>query len=108
MRIYTPIASLAERAAEAGLRDVVEHVLAASNERTPKDDGDLISSGRTGVDGLQANVAYRSFYAMWIHERVDWRHDGGGEAKFLENAAEAEKDEAVRIMARAARRETGG
>lgn len=108
MRIFRPVLTIAEQAAQEGLKGVVEHVLAESNARTPKDDGDLIASGRTGVDDLRANVAYRSFYAMWMHERVDWRHEDGGEAKFLENAVEAEQGKLLQIMARAAQEGTRG
>lgn len=108
MRIYRPILDIVEQAAQDGLREVAEHVLEESNKRTPKDDGDLIASGGVGVDDLRANVAYKSFYATWMHERVDWQHLDGGEAKFLENAVEAESSNLVQIMARAARGVAGG
>lgn len=108
MRIYRPILDIVEQAAQDGLREVVEHVLVESDLRTPKDDGDLVSSGGVGVDDLRANVSYKSFYAPWIHERVDFKHEDGGEAKFLENAVEAETSNLVQIMARAARGVAGG
>lgn len=108
MRIYRPILDVVEQAAQDGLREVAEHVLEESNKRTPKDDGDLIASGGVGVDDLRANVAYKSFYAPWIHERVDFKHDDGGEAKYLENAVEAETSNLAEIMARAARGVAGG
>lgn len=108
MRIYRPILSQIEALAQDGLKAVAENVLAESNRRAPEDDGDLIASGRTGVDDLRANVAYKSFYAVWIHERLDWKHDDGGEAKFLENAVEATAPENLQILARSMRRLTGG
>lgn len=108
MRIYRPIMTEIEKAIQDGLREVAENVLEESNKRTPRDDGDLIASGRVGVDDLRANVAYKSFYAVWIHERLEWRHEDGGEAKFLENAVEATKAQNLQIMARAARRAAGG
>lgn len=104
MQIFRPILSEIEKLAQEGLKEVAENVLAESNRRAPRDDGDLIASGRTGVDDLRANVAYKSFYATWIHERLDWKHDDGGEAKFLENAVEATKAENLQILGRAMRR----
>jgi hypothetical protein len=107
MKIYRPILSAVEQAVEHGMRDAAEHVLEESNRRAPKDDGDLVDSSSVSVTDLQARIHYKSFYAAWQHERLDYAHDDG-EAKFLENAAEAEMGAALQVMGARIRGELGG
>lgn len=106
MKIHTPILSLIEQAAQDGLREVAKAALRDSNERAPVEDGDLVKSGRVVVDDLTAQVSYSSFYAPLQHENLDWKHPDGGEAKFLERAANAVDVEG--IMAERARRVLDG
>lgn len=107
MKFYKPILSTVERAIEHGIQDAAEHILEESNRRAPKEDGDLIDSSSVSVTDLQARIHYGSFYAAWQHERLDYAHDDG-EAKFLENAAEAETGAALQIMGARIRGELGG
>ena len=39
-----------------------------------------------------AAVSYNTPYACRQHEEIGWRHPGGGEAKYLENAMSAAAD----------------
>lgn len=106
MRELIPVASAVEAAARVGLRAAGKAVLAESNARAPKDEGDLIKTGRVNIDDLTVQVSYSSIYAVPQHEALDWRHDGGGQAKFLESAAS--DVDIGRIVADHVRRELGG
>lgn len=78
----------AERNAAAGAADCAQELLARSSALCPVEEGTLLRSGRvmTGEDG--AAVGYGSggaeAYAVPQHERLDYRHEGRGQAKFLE------------------------
>jgi len=74
-------------------------VLKDSNQRAPRDDGTLVKSGRVTVDDLTVQVSYTAVHAALQHERLDWRHADGGEAKFLETAAEAVDAEGIAAKA---------
>jgi hypothetical protein len=88
MRMLTPILSTVEKAAQDGLREAGKAVLKLSNELAPKDDEDLVESGRVIVDDLTVQVSYTAFHARLQHENLDWQHEDGGQAKFLEAAAD--------------------
>lgn len=82
-----PLLSVAEAAAQDGMKEAARTLLKASNKRAPRDDGDLIRSGRVNVEDLSIQVSYTAPHAHLQHERLDWRHEGKGGAKFLELAA---------------------
>lgn len=86
--MLTPILSTIEQAARDGLREAGKAVLKRSNELAPKDDGDLVKSGRVIVDDLTVQVSYKAIHARLQHENLDWQHADGGQAKFLEAAAD--------------------
>lgn len=86
--MYLPVLNALERAAQAGLQDVADQALAAANELAPKDTGDMIASGFARVDDLVATVGYSDFVARLQHENLDYAHPDGGQAKFLETAAD--------------------
>lgn len=99
MKIFTPVLSVLEQAAQDGLRDGMGAMLDRSNELAPKDDLDLVDSGRVTIDDLTGQVSYTALHALWQHEDLDFVHEDGGQAKFLEQAA-AEVDVAAYIAAR--------
>lgn len=75
-----------------------EIILKDSLERVPKESGDLASSGTIKRDRGGNNtvaIEYASVYAHWIHEHLHFKHDRGGEAKFLETAMVVKGEEAI-------------
>lgn len=88
MRMLTPILSIVEKAAQEGLREAGRATLKRSNELAPKDDLDLVKSGRVVVDDLVVQVSYTAVHARFQHENLDFEHAEGGQAKFLELAAD--------------------
>lgn len=101
-----PILSVVEKAAQDEMRKSARKVLKRSNELAPRDDGDLIKSGRVRVDDLSVTLQYTAPHAALQHERLDWTHADGGGAKFLELASD-EIDIAADV-ADAVRKELGG
>ncbi|OYO16634.1 hypothetical protein CGZ93_17900 [Enemella dayhoffiae] len=80
-------ARLIRQAVEDGLHDAAEAVLVESNSRVPIDQGnELERSGKVTVSGTKAVVSYDTPYAVKQHERMDFHHDPGRSAKFLERA----------------------
>lgn len=75
-----------------------EIILADSNERVPKESGDLAATGSVeptrGGDGT-VGIVYSSVYARWQHEHTFFKHPTGGEAKFLETAQLVKGNEAI-------------
>lgn len=87
VKIHTPILSAVEKAAQEGLRAVARQTLKLAREKSPTDSGDSDKSGFVVVDDLTAQVGFTSLVSKLNHENLDWRHEDGGEPKFLENAA---------------------
>ncbi|WP_193596074.1 HK97 gp10 family phage protein [Microbacterium sp. YJN-G] len=87
MANYKPILSPVEKAAQDAMRKAGRALLKRSNELAPRDDGDLIKSGKVVIDDLSVSVRYTAPHAVFQHERIDYTHDDGG-AKFLERASD--------------------
>lgn len=85
---YKPILSMVEKAAQDAMRETGRKMLKRSNELAPVDDRDLVKSGKVVVDDLSVSVRYTAPHAVFQHEHLDWEHDDGGSAKFLETAAD--------------------
>ena len=83
-----PILSIVEKAAQDAMKDTGRKLLKRSNELAPRDDGDLIRSGKVVVDDLSISVRYTAPHAVFQHEHLDWAHEDGGGAKFLETASD--------------------
>lgn len=103
----TDVLGKLRKSSTRGLALAAEHVLGESNERVPLEEGTLRRSGTTSVDekGLRAAISYDTPYATVQHEDMTLRHDNGREAKFLENAINAEKDTVREVIARTIRGE---
>jgi len=76
-----------------GLYLGAEHVLEEANRIVPFEDGDLERSGHAwppeqvglvGGEGMQTAVTYDTPYAVDQHEELDYQHDEGRQAKYLE------------------------
>ncbi len=77
-----------EAAIQAGLREWAETVEARSNENAPKDTEELVDSSGIAVDDFTGQVFYTADHARIVHEDLDAEHPKGGDAKFLERAAD--------------------
>lgn len=99
MKMEKPILSLVDKAAQDAMRKGGRDVLKRSNELAPKDDGDLIKSGGVRVDDLTVQVSYTAAHARFQHENLDYSHTDGGQAKFLEQAADEINIEAIAAAA---------
>jgi hypothetical protein len=93
--------------AEAGLRLALEHVLGVSNARVPHEEGTLERSGMASVDGLRGAITYDTPYAVRQHEELEYRHDNGRQAKYLESAVNDERATSAKIIQTAIRRRIG-
>lgn len=82
-----------------GLLAGAELVLQESNKLVPLETGNLLRSGRAGVDNGEAYVTYDAPYAEVQHERVDFIHKNGREAKFLEKAANRNATKVGQVIA---------
>lgn len=95
-----------------GLRLAVEHLLTEANKHVPHDDGTLERSGTASVESQAGKrrgaVSYDTPYAVRQHEDLELRHDGKGQAKWLETTMGRERGTVGEIVAAAIRRRTGG
>lgn len=86
--------------AARGLQLALEHVLAESNKIIPLEEGTLMRSGQVSMDAnaLVGTVSYGTPYAVRQHEEMTWRHAPGRQAKYLETAVNASRQDCLRIM----------
>lgn len=89
-----------------GLRLAAEHVLERSRQRVPIEEGTLERSGVASVDEttLTAGVSYDTPYAIRQHEELNYRHDSGRSAKYLERTVTEESATVAEIIAAQVRR----
>lgn len=93
-----------------GLGIALQNTLDVSNSQVPHEEGDLERDGAWSVDkdALRGAVSYgrrsdTKDYAVPQHERMDYHHDGGRNAKFLENAVNSTREANLEIIGRAVR-----
>ncbi|MEU7604972.1 hypothetical protein [Streptomyces sp. NPDC041003] len=93
-------------AAARGVLLGAEHVLAASRQRVPINEGTLERSGATSVDEQQlvAAVSYDTPYAARVHEDMTARHSPGRSAKYLESVLPETAGEVQALIAAQIRR----
>ena len=104
----TRVEQVVREAAERGLRKGGDIVLAESNRHVPVEpDRKLLESGKVTQDGTTVAVAYDTPYAVIQHERMNYHHDPGRHAKFLEKAALAKRREVEEAVAAEVRRALG-
>ena len=106
MKFHTPILSAVEAAVQDGLRDAAKATLKRARELSPTDTGRSDKSGFVVVDDLTAQVGFTSPISRLQHENLDYQHADGGQAKFLEAAAD--EVDVSRIIADGVRRALGG
>ncbi|MFE7853749.1 hypothetical protein [Streptomyces sp. NPDC057403] len=91
-----------------GVRLGAEHLLEVSRQRVPIEEGTLERSGVVSVDegSVTAAVSYDTPYAVRQHEELNYRHDGGRTAKYLERPLHEENGAITEIIAAQVRRAT--
>ncbi|MEW1774677.1 hypothetical protein [Streptomyces sp. NPDC086777] len=89
-----------------GLRLAAEHVLERARARVPIEEGTLERSGIASVDETQlaAAVSFDTPYAIRQHEELNYRHDAGRTAKYLEGPLTDEAGTVAEIIATQVRR----
>lgn len=102
LKIDKSIAKTIHAAASRGLAIGAEHVLGEARKKVPIEEATLERSGATSLDpeNLKAAVTFDTPYAVVQHEDMGLRHDAGREAKYLENAMNAETGTVRKIIAR--------
>lgn len=99
-----------QNATDEGVREGLDHLLAASRRLVPEEHGDLKASGTVVLESRgKGSVQYGTTpetaeYAVVQHERLDFNHPRGGQAKYLEAAMTREARRIFQILAKAARR----
>ncbi|UUN29428.1 hypothetical protein [Streptomyces sp. FIT100] len=93
-----------------GLRLAAEYVLERSRARVPIEEATLERSGVATVDeqSMTAAVSYDTPYAVAQHERLDYHHDAGRTAKYLEGPMAEEAGNVGEIIAAQVRRSLRG
>lgn len=103
---YTPILSLVEQAAMEGMKEAGKQVLKRSRELSPTITGASDKSGFVATDDLTVQVGFSSLVSLLQHEHIEWQHPGGGQAKFLEAAAD--EVDVEQVIAKAVKGALGG
>jgi len=100
------ILAATRQAAVVGLGTAAEHLLQVARTRVPREEGILELSGVASVDttALTAAVSFDTPYAVRVHEEMDWHHEDGRTAKYLENPANEERSTLRDLIAAAIRR----
>lgn len=96
------VAGAAETAAPIGAGKAMEHIRAVAVALTPEDTGHLISTADVQVTPDGASVTFDGPYARRQHEELTWRHEKG-QAKYLEQPMNTERDTALGIVAKTIR-----
>jgi hypothetical protein len=93
-----------ERAALKGCEDAADELLTRASELVPLEEGTLLRSGKVVTGETGAAVGFGSGgaddYAIVQHERLDYRHDNGRQAKYLEQPHRAMASEITTIIGR--------
>jgi len=89
-----------------GLRMAAEHLFGESQRIVPIEEATLERSGVASVDNAkgQAAVSYDTVYAVIQHEALEFQHDPGRTAKYLEIPFNTEMPVMLQIIAAEERR----
>lgn len=85
------LAAAMEQAVADGLNDVAKLAQKGARELAPKDTEGLAESikvDEASPRNLESAVRSNARHAVPQHERLDYRHPNGGQAKYLEAAVE--------------------
>lgn len=112
---FRKLSEAAEKGEGEGIQLALRNVLNVSSRQVPHEEGDLERDGAVVYDketkmgavtyGRRADT---KDYAVEQHERLDLHHDGGRNAKFLENAFNSTREQNLQIIQQAITRRTLG
>lgn len=71
-----------------GLEQWAQEVLGLAQQLVPVDTGELHNSGYVETRGNAVEVGFAADHAIYVHEDLSAHHPNGGQAKFLESAAD--------------------
>jgi len=102
LKLDTTIDAKVKHAAFRGLTLGAEHILGEAKKQVPIEEHTLEESGTvtTNPKTFEAAVVFDTPYAVPVHEIMTAKHDAGRNAKFLENAMNAETGTVKEIIAR--------
>lgn len=100
----------ARTGAVRGLQAGTQLILDEAVRIVPLDEATLQDSGRAGVDEstLEGFVTFDTPYAVVQHERMDFIHPNGRQAKYLESPWRANAGRVQQIIGAAIRQSLGG
>lgn len=88
-------------AAERQLNIVCEDLRGKAAQLAPVDTGDLRGSSFAEVKGLDGIVGFQEVYALRQHEETQLNHPKGGQAKYLEQPYEENRDKYIALIKKA-------
>lgn len=88
VKVYDAKLTQIEQAAQAATMETAKEVLRVAKTLVPKESGKLRRSGKVETDFKSVSVVFRAWYAWIQHERIDYKHPRGGQAKYLEAAVD--------------------
>ena len=99
-RLVKAVAKM-KKGARNGIKLGAALIKAESQRRTPVDTGNLkaghYTTFQTNGGLISAEVGTTAEYAIYVHEDLEANHKVG-EAKFLENAIEAKRNEVAKVI----------
>lgn len=105
------INKITRQCTKKGTWSALDHLAAVSKEQVPLDQGPLKNSCYVDVadDGSSGTVSYDTPYAVVQHENMQFQHQHGRKAKYLEDPANNAQVQAEmrELIARAYREEMG-
>lgn len=105
------ISRITAQCTKKGTWSALDHLAAVSKEQVPLDQGPLKNSCYVDVadDGSSGTVSYDTPYAVVQHENMQFQHQRGRKAKYLEDpASDGQVQREMRdLIARAYREEMG-
>lgn len=95
-------------AAAKGVELGLEHVLAEAKKIVPLEEGTLERSGKVTIDPATLNgvITFETPYAVVQHERLDYKHAPGRQAKYLETPMNTQREQVLAITAATIRRDS--
>ena len=88
--------AIAEAAAHAELKKVTLDLQGKAQQLAPLDTGDLRGSAFSEVEGLDGTTGFAEVYALRQHEHVEYRHPKGGQALYLQEPYEANREKYIK------------
>lgn len=102
-RVIDNYAKQVDEVLPTAMQEAGEVILSKSNTLAPKDTGRMVEqSDVRQTSPKEVNVRYNTDYAIYVHEDLEANH-ANGEAKFLEKATIATRNEVSKIVGRQVR-----